>query len=192
MNNNRKNGVFRRTNRWFGSFTLANRLTLLRIALLPVYLLLLAIPRTRVVPAFIVFLVACATDFLDGYLARSMNEKSSAGALLDPIADKLLVIPPLIYFASLQMISPWYVIIIVMRELIISAFRLVAMTNGKVVSANMFGKVKTVLQLILLGSLTLNLSLLSAILAPIAALVTVASLVEYMNANRGILSGLKR
>jgi len=168
-----------------------NRLTLLRVALVPVFLLLLTIPQTRVIPAFILFAIACATDWLDGFFARKYKQQSSVGALLDPIADKLFVILPLVYFTATGGISPWYVIIITGRELIISAFRLVGAANGTVVYANKLGKVKTVLQMTLLGSLTLQLKAITNILAPVAALVTVVSLAEYLIANRDILRELK-
>ena len=182
---------FRMLNRWYRSFTLPNRLTLLRFALVPVFLVLLAIPGTRVIPAFILFVMACVTDWLDGFLARKFKQQTGAGALLDPIADKLFVIPPLIYFTAAGEISAWYVIIIVSRELIINVFRLVGMVSGNVVPANKLGKVKTVAQLALLGSLTLRMRALSAVLAPIAVVLTVVSLIEYFAANRDILRDLK-
>ena len=118
----------------------------------------------------VVFIVAAVTDFLDGYLARKLNQVTSFGKFLDPIADKLLnnatmifLLVPQAYAASTQRSEPMMltilmicVIFMIARDLTVDAMRMIAVQKGKVVAANMFGKAKTVLQMIAIPMLLLN------------------------------------
>ncbi len=133
---------------------LPNKLTILRILMIPVFVVLFyitAIPYNFILSA-IVFALAAVTDFLDGYIARKYNLVTSFGKFLDPIADKVLVSTALIIMlvppADVQ-IAPWwtaiFVAIILARELIISGFRLVAATKNLVIAADKSGKIKTFL-----------------------------------------------
>lgn len=127
-----------------------NKLTIFRILLVPLmvfFLLTGAIP-SRFLLALCVFIVASITDHLDGKLARKNNQVTDFGKFLDPLADKMLVMSALICFVELGLVSAVPVIIILLREFIVTSLRLVAMSAGKVVAANIWGKIKTATQII--------------------------------------------
>lgn len=131
---------------------LPNKLTVLRVIMIPlvmVFYMVDAIPYGKII-AIGLFVIAAATDFLDGYIARKYNLVTDLGKFLDPIADKLLVASVLFMIAIDGTIpAPWGVIvvtIIMSRELIIDAFRLIASTKGIVMAADIFGKAKTMVQ----------------------------------------------
>lgn len=131
---------------------LPNKLTILRVIMIPmvmVFYMVNAIPYGKII-ALVLFVVAAATDFLDGHIARKYNLVTDFGKFLDPIADKLLVASVLFMIAIDGTIpNPWGVIvvtIIMSRELIIDAFRLIASTKGIVMAADIFGKAKTMVQ----------------------------------------------
>jgi len=134
---------------------LANKLTLLRLLLIPVYVLLMMMEAPWALYAAVgVFFMASITDLLDGHIARSRKEVSDFGKLIDPIADKLLVCAALImllgrgFFDSLGWLSSLYVVIVICREFIISGVRLVALSkDGTIISAAWLGKIKTVTQI---------------------------------------------
>jgi CDP-diacylglycerol---glycerol-3-phosphate 3-phosphatidyltransferase len=127
---------------------IANILTLIRILLVPVFIMFfyLQIPY-QYVYALIVFLIASVTDFLDGVIARKYNLVTDFGKLMDPMADKLLVSAGVIMLVSIGKIHPVLAIILIGREFIISSFRLVAASKGTILAAGSLGKVKTVFQL---------------------------------------------
>jgi CDP-diacylglycerol--glycerol-3-phosphate 3-phosphatidyltransferase len=124
-----------------------NGLTLFRIFLVPllVVLLLTRMPAREYL-ALGVFLVAAVTDFLDGFWARRFNKTTTLGALLDPIADKLLISAALISLVDLQEADAWAVCIIVGREFAVSGLRAIAAAHGVIISASKLGKVKMGLQ----------------------------------------------
>lgn len=128
---------------------LANKLTLSRIFMIPIFIIFLMqnTPTTMAI-AGAIFIVASLTDFLDGYIARSRNLVTKFGKFMDPLADKLLVISAFICFVELQVIPSWIVILIVARELIISIFRAIAASEGIVIAAGKLGKYKTTTQMI--------------------------------------------
>lgn len=130
--------------------TLANKITMLRIILVPVFIVF-TIPDTtwtRFVAASI-FVVACATDPLDGYFARSRSEVSVLGTFLDPLADKLLVMSAFIVMVKYQVVAAWMAIIIVGREVTVTGFRaIVSQQVGTVIPANRWGKIKTLVQMV--------------------------------------------
>lgn len=127
---------------------LANKITLLRILMVPLIIVLLYFEG----PVFC-FLAACAfafaslTDWVDGYIARRRNMVTSMGKFLDPLADKVLVCSVLIMFVHLQWAPAWVVIVMVCRELIVTGLRAIARDEGVVLAADKFGKAKTVLQI---------------------------------------------
>ncbi len=135
--------------------SLANRVTLIRIALIP-FFLALTIPDstwTRVVASFI-FALACATDPLDGYLARIRSEVTDLGAVLDPLADKLLVMTAFVVLVKYQTVAAWMAVVVVARELIVTSLRvMVAQRKSTVVAANRWGKAKTLVQMFGVGIL---------------------------------------
>ena len=130
---------------------LPNKLTLLRVALIPVCLLFLMVdtPICQVL-AVTAFLVAAVTDWLDGFLARRNNIVTNFGKFLDPVADKLLVLSVMVTLTGLGRFPIWACVIVLFRELAVDGLRLVAIEQGKVIAAGPLGKIKTVLQLVAL------------------------------------------
>ena len=119
---------------------------------------------------FVIFLIACYTDHLDGYLARKNNQVTDLGKFLDPVADKLLVNSLVIFLIAPNMFARyipescqpvvgfnvWCAIILVARDIVVDALRFVAASKGKVIAANIFGKLKTVLEMVAIGVVLLN------------------------------------
>lgn len=121
---------------------------------------------------FVIFLIACYTDHLDGYLARKNNQVTDLGKFLDPVADKLLINSLVIFLIAPNMFaryiptpsdggyiasfSMWCAIILVARDIVVDALRFVAASKGKVIAANIFGKLKTVLEMVAIGAVLLN------------------------------------
>lgn len=125
-----------------------NVLTVFRILLVPVLVVALldATPSGDLLAA-IVFAVASVTDLLDGYLARTRNAVTTFGKLMDPIADKLLIVAALVALVSLDRLAAWVAMVIIAREFAVTAMRMAAGAQGVVIQANMLGKVKTCLQM---------------------------------------------
>ena len=140
----------------------ANKLTILRVALVPFFAFFLLYGQTddylfRFI-ALIIFLAAAFTDFLDGYIARKYNQITDFGKLADPLADKFLVCAALIALCSMNELAAWVVIIIVCREFLITGMRQLALENGRnVIAASVWGKLKTILQIAMLSSLLLGM-----------------------------------
>ncbi len=125
-----------------------NVLTVLRILLVPVLVVaLLGETRDGDLLAAIVFAVASFTDLLDGWLARTRNSVTTFGKLMDPLADKLLIVAALVSLVSLNRLAAWVAMVIIARELAVTVVRMAAAQQGVVVPAGMFGKVKTCLQI---------------------------------------------
>jgi CDP-diacylglycerol---glycerol-3-phosphate 3-phosphatidyltransferase len=127
---------------------LPNLLTVLRIMLVPalVVALLGNTPGGDVLAA-VVFALASLTDFIDGYLARARDSVTTFGKLMDPLADKLLIVAALISLVSLHRLAAWVAMVIITRELAVTVLRLGATQAGVVMSASLFGKAKTCLQI---------------------------------------------
>ncbi|MFI4992691.1 MAG: CDP-diacylglycerol--glycerol-3-phosphate 3-phosphatidyltransferase [Solirubrobacterales bacterium] len=127
---------------------LPNVLTVLRIMLVPVLVVaLLGNTPAGDVLAAVVFALASLTDFIDGYLARARGSITTFGKLMDPLADKLLIVAALIALVSLHRLAAWVAMVIITRELAVTVLRLGATQAGVVMAASMFGKVKTCLQI---------------------------------------------
>jgi CDP-diacylglycerol--glycerol-3-phosphate 3-phosphatidyltransferase len=125
-----------------------NVLTVLRIMLVPVLVVaLLGDTPDGDVLAAVVFALASLTDFVDGYLARSRNSITTFGKLMDPLADKLLIVAALVSLVSLHRLAAWVAMVIITRELAVTALRMGATQAGVVMSASTFGKVKTCVQI---------------------------------------------
>jgi CDP-diacylglycerol---glycerol-3-phosphate 3-phosphatidyltransferase len=128
--------------------TLPNLLTVLRIMLVPVVVVaLLGNTPAGDVLAAVVFALASLTDFIDGYLARARDTVTTFGKLMDPLADKLLIVAALISLVSLHRLAAWVAMVIITRELAVTVLRLGATQAGVVMAASMLGKVKTCLQI---------------------------------------------
>ena len=126
-----------------------NKITISRILLIPIFLVFLMQQSTlSSYIALVIFIIASATDGVDGFIARKNNLVTNFGKFIDPLADKLLVASALITFVGLGYMPAWTVIVIISREFIITSLRLVAVSQGKVIAAGMSGKIKTVVQIV--------------------------------------------
>jgi CDP-diacylglycerol---glycerol-3-phosphate 3-phosphatidyltransferase len=127
---------------------LPNILTVLRIMLVPVLVVaLLGDTSSGDILAAVVFALASVTDFIDGYLARARGSITHFGKLMDPLADKLLIVAALISLVSLHRLEAWVAMVIITRELAVTVLRLGATQAGVVMAASMFGKIKTCMQI---------------------------------------------
>ena len=170
---------------------LANKLTMLRVILVPIFLIFLigkGIPYGSII-ATLIFIIASLTDQLDGYIARSRNQITNFGKFMDPLADKLLVCSALIIFVELGYIPSWAVVIIIGREFIVSGIRLIAADNGTVIAANMLGKIKTNAQMFMSIFMILNIDnkvfkIITLVLMYASVALTIISLIEYTYSNR--------
>ncbi|MEK3707148.1 CDP-diacylglycerol--glycerol-3-phosphate 3-phosphatidyltransferase [Paenibacillus sp. FSL R7-0198] len=134
---------------------LANKITLARIALIPLFMICF-LNKQSVMIALIIFAVAAGTDKLDGYVARKYNQITNLGKLLDPLADKLLIAVALVMMVQENMISSWIAVIIIGREIVITALRMVATEQGIALAADRYGKIKMVLQVAVIIAILLN------------------------------------
>lgn len=197
-----------------GLWTPANVVTLVRICLVPVFVLVLLSPwphwlglvgfssqMKSLVAAGVFILISC-TDWVDGYLARSRGEVTDFGKFMDPLADKILVAAALLALVELDVLPSWPVLIILAREFIVSGVRMIAATEGQVIAASWYGKAKTVFQIIAivlfivkdslylptLGSALGNpLYLLSWAVMLVALVLTVVSMLDYLSKARHLL-----
>ncbi|MCD7884069.1 MAG: CDP-diacylglycerol--glycerol-3-phosphate 3-phosphatidyltransferase [Lachnospiraceae bacterium] len=174
---------------------LPNKLTMLRVCLVPVFVVLMlaeGIPYGNIW-AGVLFIAASLTDTLDGYLARKNNLVTDFGKFMDPIADKLLVCSAMICLVAQEKLAAWMVIIIIGREFIISGFRLVASDKGTVIAASYWGKFKTVFQMIMIVMLIYDFgevwNHLALAVTWIALVLTVVSMIDYLRKNWSIMDG---
>ena len=191
---------------------LANKLTMIRIFLVPVFLVFITvkdIPYGSII-ATVIFIIASLTDQLDGYIARSRNQITNFGKFMDPLADKLLVTAALVSLVELKLVAGWAVVIILAREFAVSGLRTLAASDGIVIAASWWGKIKTVIQMIAILLLLLkvnintsanaisfvnNNSFLSGFFTYvpetimfIAVLITIISGIDYFVKNRHVIS----
>ncbi|SFR01861.1 CDP-diacylglycerol--glycerol-3-phosphate 3-phosphatidyltransferase [Desulfoscipio geothermicus] len=136
---------------------LPNQLTLLRILMVPVFLVLLSLrlPLGDYIAAGVFVLAAC-TDGLDGYIARKHKQITSLGKLLDPLADKLLVSAALIALVELGRLSGWVAVVIIGREFAVTGLRSLAVAEGVVIAASKLGKIKTITQIVAIVAMFLR------------------------------------
>ena len=185
---------------------IANKLTLLRVCLVPVFVFLylaVFIPSPlRDWLCLAVFVIASLTDLVDGKLARKLNIVTDFGKFMDPLADKLLVSAALIALIELGRIPAWIVIVIISREFIISGFRLVAADNGIVIAAGWWGKVKTAVTMVMLCVMIPDLAsiftnaaipihIVEQILLYASLVLTVVSLIDYLVKNKNVIKTYK-
>lgn len=127
--------------------TLASKITLLRVAFIPVYMVFMYLSEAQaglwMWLALGVFILASITDYIDGQIARKCNQVSDFGKFLDPLADKLLTIAAMLMFCQWSMMPAWALMIVLTREFAVTGLRLVAVGKGKVIAAGWSGKVKT-------------------------------------------------
>lgn len=174
---------------------LPNKLTILRVILIPFFVVFMLFDITGVADkwiALVIFCVASLTDMLDGKIARKYNLVTNFGKFMDPLADKLLVCTALICLTSMDRLNVIVVLVIIAREFIISGFRLVASDNGIVIAASYWGKFKTVSQMTLIIVLIMDLggvwNIVGTVLTWVALILTVVSLIDYIAKNKQVLT----
>ena len=124
--------------------TTANKLTLCRVVMIPIFLVLLYVDFTgHLWAALAVFILASVTDFIDGYVARHYHQITDFGKFMDPLADKLLVMSAMAWFVEVAWMPAWAFFVVIARELAVTGLRLVAVEQGRVIAAAKSGKVKT-------------------------------------------------
>ena len=172
---------------------LPNKLTILRVILIPFLLFFLMTDVAGASSKWIalaIFIVASLTDLLDGWIARKYNLITNFGKFCDPLADKLLVCSAMICFVELDRMPAWIVVIIIAREFIISGFRLIAAEQGRVIAAGWWGKFKTAFTMFMVIAMIINMEeikLLTDILMYLSLALTIISLVDYLVRNRDVL-----
>jgi len=192
---------------------LPNKLTVLRIVLALVFILFLFIQGLAAkITAFVIFLVASATDILDGYLAKKNNQITDFGRLMDPIADKILILSAFLAFVEMGLVPAWMVVIIIFREVAVTGLRILALSKRKVIPADSGGKHKTVSQVLVVLAILLLLIFRNAgpgvsgfwsasaeaaykdsifVLMLITVVLTLISGVSYLVKNREVYSNAK-
>ena len=176
---------------------LPNKLTMLRICLIPLFVVLAKMNGFAAQLAAVgVYVFACVTDALDGHIARSRHLITNFGKFMDPIADKLLVMSALIVLTYQHRMPDWVCILMLAREFLVSGFRLVAVENGVVIAAGPLGKLKTVFQMVSTIALMLLVSaagehplgeagfVIANALMYVALVLTVVSGADYIIRNR--------
>lgn len=164
----------------------ANKLTLIRVVLIPVFIVLLYLNLT--LAALAVFILASVTDFIDGYVARHYNQITDFGKFMDPLADKLLVMSAMAWFVEAGWMPGWAFFIVLAREFAVTGLRLVAVEQGLVIAAGKSGKVKTastmvcIVLMLAFPNATLNLVCVAVILVT-----TVYSGIEYFVQNKQVI-----
>lgn len=173
----------------------ANKLTIFRMILVPVFMIFLFsdISNAQYIAAAI-FILASITDALDGHIARSRNQITNFGKFMDPLADKILVSSALISMIELGKIPAWVVVVIIAREFAITGLRVIAASEGITIAANKLGKIKTITQLIAIIALLFNNYPFRLINLPfdqimiyIAVFFTIISGIDYIYKNKEVL-----
>ena len=162
---------------------------MIRVALIPVFLVVLYIgfPGSNFA-AMAIFILAGLTDIADGYIARNRSQVTDFGKFIDPLADKILVVSAMLWFVEKGIIPAWAALIVIIREFMVTALRLVAVGNGRVIAAAVSGKIKTAVTMVCLTVMFLQLRqwMIYACIVAIAG-TTVVSGVEYYVRNWDIL-----
>lgn len=169
---------------------LANKITLMRLFLIPVFVIIFMIFGRDMNLAAIVFVIASLTDALDGHIARSRNMITNFGKFTDPLVDKVLTMAAFLVLVEDNTIPAWPVIIIISRELIITGFRTLAADSGITIAASMWGKAKTTSQMIALVMLLLNVEVINKLgiyVFYLALILTVISGLDYLVKNKKVL-----
>ena len=166
----------------------ANKLTLLRVVMIPAFLLVLYLD----VPgasywALAIFVAASLTDTLDGYIARHYNQVTDFGKFMDPLADKCLVVAAMLWFVEIGQMPAWAVLIVVIREFAVSGLRMVAADKGRVIAAGWSGKVKTASTMVCIVLMLLPIPpVVDRICTAVIVLTTAYSGIEYFIKNADV------
>ena len=170
----------------------ANKLTMLRVIMIPAFMLVLYLgfPGANYV-ALVIFAIASATDYLDGYIARHYNQVTDFGKFMDPLADKCLVTAAMLWFVEVGLMPAWALLIVIVREFAISGLRMNAATTGRVIAAGWSGKVKTASTMVCIVLMFLPIgALINSICVGIIVVTTIYSGVEYFMKNKDCLSDM--
>ena len=171
----------------------ANKLTLLRVVMIPLFLLVLYLD----VPganywALAIFVIASLTDTLDGYIARHYNQTTDFGKFMDPLADKCLVTAAMLWFVEIGQMPVWALLVVIIREFGVSGLRMVAADKGRVIAAGWSGKVKTASTMVCIVLMLLPIApLVNNICVAVIVLATIYSGVEYFMKNLDVLADVK-
>ena len=166
----------------------ANKLTLIRVVLIPVFIVLLYLDLT--LAALAVFILASVTDFIDGYVARHYHQITDFGKFMDPLADKLLVMSAMAWFVEAGWMPGWAFFIVLAREFAVTGLRLVAVEQGLVIAAGKSGKVKTASTMVCIVVMFLPIlpPLLNTVCVWVIVLTTLWSGVEYFVKNKDVIA----
>lgn len=174
---------------------LANKITMFRILLLPVFVLSYYYDQSGI-SSLAIFLLGSFSDFLDGHIARKYDMITDFGKFIDPIADKILVLSAFILFIERGFVEPWVVIVVLFRELLISGFRMLAAKKNISIAADIFGKLKTTTQFfsVIFFFLTIilinrNMYIIGKVLLYISVALTVLSMINYLYKNKEVFNG---
>ena len=169
---------------------LPNKLTLLRIVLIPVFMvvLYLGFPGATWV-ALAIFIIASLTDLLDGKIARKYNMVTDFGKFADPLADKMLVTAAMLWFVEYGQMAAWMLLIVICREFAVSGLRMIASDKGRVIAAGWSGKVKTASTMVCIVVMFLPIpAILNTICGWVITLTTLYSGVEYFMRNKDVIT----
>ena len=171
----------------------ANKLTMLRVALIPVFLILLYLRFPfHMYFALTVFILASVTDFVDGYIARHYNQVTDFGKFMDPLADKCLMVAAMLWFVEIGQMPGWALLVVIIREFSVSGLRMVAADKGPVIAAGWSGKVKTASTMVCIVLMFLPIAVwINHICVAVIVLTTIYSGVEYFMKNLDILAEVK-
>ena len=169
--------------------TTANKLTMMRMALIPVFLVVLywGFPGSRYW-ALGIYATACLTDFVDGYIARHYNQVTDFGKFMDPLADKMLVMAALCWFVERGSMAGWVLAVVLFREFAVSGMRMVAVEQGRVIAAAWSGKIKTFSTMVCICLMLLGIpQWLNLTCQAVILVTTVYSGIEYFVKNRDVI-----
>ena len=171
---------------------LPNKLTVARIIMTPVYLAAMMIEFDfHYLVAAAIFIIASITDFVDGKLARQNNQVTTFGKLCDPLADKMLTTAALLAFMDMGICNIWIVMIILTREFLVTSFRLVASAQGVVIAANIWGKLKTVSQMVVSIAIMLAIHFVNAYSVDFGMFALISNIFLGITAVLTVVSGIK-
>ena len=171
----------------------ANKLTLLRVVMIPAFLIVLylGLPGSNYI-ALAIFIAASITDFADGYIARHYHQVTDFGKFMDPLADKCLVTAAMLWFVEVGQMPAWALLIVIVREFGVSGLRMIAADKGRVIAAAWSGKVKTASTMVCVCLMLLPIpSLLNTLCVAVIVVTTLYSGCEYFLKNRDIISEAK-
>jgi len=170
--------------------TTANKITIARVALIPVFLVLAY--AGHMYWALAVYIIACLSDMADGYIARHYNQISNFGKFADQLADKMLVLSAMCFFVENGQMPGWVVAVVLFREFAVSGLRLIAVERNRVIAAAWSGKIKTGCTMVGLGAMMLfpALNLVNIIFTVLILATTVYSGAEYFYVNRDVFKDI--